>query len=58
MRRLLLYSMKLSLYETCSLEGAAASIRAVEIGELAFKSRPAKYLVQCRARHDERVQTR
>ena len=48
--------MKLPQYETSGLEEAAVLDSGNPIRELAFKSQPRWYLIQCRARQHERAQ--
>ena len=55
MRRTLLYLVKLRQYETPALEHAARADSDNGSLEPAFKSHPRWYLVQCRARQDERA---
>jgi transcriptional antiterminator RfaH len=55
MRRTLLSLVKLWQYETPGLKEAALADSGNRIRELAFKSRPRWYLVQCRARQDGRA---
>jgi transcriptional antiterminator RfaH len=55
LRRTLLCVVKVPQYETAGLEEAAALDSRSSIGEPAFKSQPLWYLVQCRARQEERA---
>jgi hypothetical protein len=55
MRRPLLCWVKLSPYETCGLEGPGTLDSGNPSLEGASKSQPRWYLVQCRARQDERA---
>ena len=54
-RPTLLYLVKLGQYETPGPKEAALGDSGNRIRRLAFKSRPRWYLVQCRARQDERA---
>src|SRR5580704_7010275 len=55
MRRTLLYLVQLRQYEMATLERATPGDIGNGSLEPAFKSRPRWYLVQCRARQDERA---
>jgi hypothetical protein len=55
MRRLLLYRVQLSPYETCRLEKAGALDSPNPTREGASERQQRWYLVQCRAHQDERA---